>query len=98
MNNNLPFSIQRLFQINWNSINFRLILFNCADSAGKKRIRYQLPQMINNSDDSLLHYVLVTSLASYKFFVKKYFLDSYDDSPCIISNCYACNYRPTIDT
>ena len=98
MNNNLPFSIQRLFQINWNSINFRLTLFNCADSAGKKRIRYQLPQMINNSDDSLLHHVLITSLASYKFFVKKHFLDSYDDSPCTTSNCYACNYRPTNNT
>ena len=98
MNNNLPFSIQRLFQINWNSINFRLTLFNCADSVGKKRIRYQLPQMINNSDNSLLHHVLVTSLASYKFFVKKHFLDSYDDSPCTTSNCYACNYRPTNNT
>ena len=94
MNNNLPFSINQLFQINWTSINCPLIFFNCADSGGKNRIRYHLPQLINNSNIFLLNHIYFVSLASYKFFVKKHFLDSYDDSPCITPNCYACNYRP----
>merc|ERR1712002_944616 len=75
MNNTLPSSIQRLFQLNRFTNNNHLILFNSSDAGGKNRIRYSLPVLINNAPLAFLNDAQTLSKNNYKFSIKKYFID-----------------------
>ena len=91
MNNTLPSSIERLFQLNRFTNNNHLILFNSSDAGGKNRIRYSLPRLINSAPLAFLNNAQTLSKNNYKFFIKKYFINNYSDSPCLNVNCYPCN-------
>ena len=79
------------FQLNRFTNNNHLILFNCPDAGGKNWIRYSLPRLINNAPLAFLTNTHILSKINYKFFIKKYFMNNYSDSPCLNVNRYPCN-------
>ena len=59
VNNQLPYNIKKLFNfveasLNIPNPNFHLVHFLCDDASGKKRVRYHLPKLINDTDINLL--------------------------------------------
>ena len=57
----------------------------------KKRIRYYLPVLIKDIENSILRKSISLSISSFKLCLKNYFLYKYDDTPCHDLNCYPCN-------
>ena len=74
----------------WNY--YHLDNFNCPDASGKKRIRYHLPHLINNSSNLILSKVFTHSRNGFKMYLKKHLINDYDDSPCVEINCYSCSF------
>ena len=96
INNQLPIHIKKLFNFNNQrhfrvNTDFHLIDFNCNDEKGKKRIRYYLPVLIKDIENSILRKSISLSISSFKLCLKNYFLYKYDDTPCHDLNCYPCN-------
>ena len=92
MNNMIPLSLSEYFTVegNNNQGETKLEYFNCSDSNGKKRLRYHLPQFINSSPACIISKATTHSLIGFKKYVKSYILQNYDDTPCTVQNCYAC--------
>ena len=98
VNNMLPKNLKKLFTFvnrlslrHENNINFNLVHFNCSDSKGKKRIRYHLPILIRGTEPLILKKSITHSFIGFKLYTKNYILSTYDDSPCLDTNCYSCN-------
>ena len=100
VNNMLPrnlklmfsFSNTRLTDPNVNNTDlFYLTHFNCADAKGKLRLRYHLPKLIQDTNQLILSKSRSHSILGFKLYIKNYFLSTYNDSPCNVVNCYACN-------
>ena len=86
------FSNTRLTDPNVNNTDlFYLTHFNCADAKGKLRLRYHLPKLIQDTNQLILSKSRSHSILGFKLYIKNYFLSTYNDSPCNVVNCYACN-------
>ena len=90
VNGSLPAEISQLFELD-PADPTRLLYFSCDDSSGKKRIRYTLPHFINNAPSAIKLLAYSSSPDTFKIKVKTFFIRNYDDSPCVRTNCYACN-------
>ena len=90
INNMLPINLTRLFSFS-NINNFKLNHFNCQDSKGKNRIRYYLPKLIQDTNPLLLYQARCLTMLGFKLYTKFSILSDYNDSPCVINDCYACN-------
>ena len=90
INNMLPVNLSRLFNFS-NNDRFKLNHFDCQDSKGKHRIRYYLPKLIQETDLQILNKTRCFAMLGFKSYTKKYILSNYNDSPCTIVDCYACN-------
>ena len=86
----LPVNLSRLFNFS-NNDRFKLNHFDCQDSKGKHRIRYYLPKLIQETDLQILNKTRCFAMLGFKSYTKKYILSNYNDSPCTIVDCYACN-------
>ena len=91
INKRLPHKIMKYFQIDRNA-NTKLILFDCCNGNGKKRIRYSLPHLINTAPPSFTAKAYTHSLQGFKNYIKNTMISSYNNEICIIPNCYSCNF------
>lgn len=53
-------------------------------------VRYQLPILLNNNENSIINKVNTHSEFGFSFYVKRHLINSYEDN-CTIPNCYVCN-------
>ena len=94
MNDCLPRALSNFFIVRNNDNNddadIELEFFECSDSNGKKRIRYHLPRFINRSPACIKRKATTHSTLGYTKYAKNYILQTYDDTPCNIQNCYPC--------
>ena len=76
----LPYNLKKLFNFpnsnlnngnGNNNTNLKLTHFNCDDARGKKRIRYHLPKLIDETDISILNKARTLTMFSFKQFTKK---------------------------
>ena len=56
----------------------------------KRCIRFDLPRIINNTPTIILDKVDTHNLNGFSWYIKKYFLNNYQDT-CNIRNCYICS-------
>ena len=97
IHNKLPINLSEFFKLDVNNSNqLTLEYFDVVDIYGKKRIKYFLPHMINNSPRAIIDKVMTHSLPSYKFYAKQLMLNEYDCSPCVDLNCYACRRNTSV--
>ena len=88
-NDSLSYTTRYLFTIDQNT-SHNLVLFDCSNRNDRERIRYHLPRFINNCTPDIVHKASTHSLQGFKNYAKNYFLQSYDDAPCQLVNCYSC--------
>ena len=70
----IPCKIMRYFQNENNpENNLKLKFFDCQDEYGKKRIRYSLQHLINNTPALITDKVFTHSFLGYKNNIKRYF-------------------------
>ena len=55
-------------------------------------IGYILPKFINNAPVIITNKCSTHSLVGFKRYIKNYYINQYDTSPCSITNCYACRF------
>ena len=55
----------------------------------KKSLRFNLPQIVNNTPSLILDKIYTHSLNGYSWYIKQYIINSYEDE-CSIENCYIC--------
>ena len=90
INKVLPTNIENLFRIDPNEAH-KLQNFDCHDACGRERIRFKLPQMINAAPLDIIQKVNTHTINAFKINLKKYLIQTYDDSPCTRQDCYACD-------
>ena len=82
VNDMLPYNLKKLFNFpnsnlnngnGNNNTNLKLTHFNCDDARGKKRIRYHLPKLIDETDISILNKARTLTMFSFKQFTKNRF-------------------------
>jgi len=57
----------------------------------RQAISYKFPRTFNNMPQEVKEKIYTHSIASFKGFVKKRFLDSYEER-CVRPDCYVCNF------
>ena len=87
--NRLPIKLMRLFKFEENN-QMRLKFYQCTQKSARNRIRYSLPQLVNNSSNLIIEKAFTHSFLGYKNYIKKKMIDSYDDSPCTVQDCFSC--------
>ena len=73
-----------------NSNRLFLETFDCSNVNGKKRIRHFLPILINDSSHAIVEKAYTHSLFGYSTYIKKNFLNYYDNTPCRVPDCFSC--------
>ena len=96
MNNNLPLYFQNLQIIRPRDIHdhFTRSLnivqsYRIQHEFAKKCIRYNLPNLLRNTDENILSKVHTHSLEGYSLYIKRLYIRNYDEI-CHIENCYIC--------
>ena len=56
----------------------------------KNNIRYKIPHLLNNTDNSIIGKINTHSLFGFSKFIKYHYIESYS-SECVLRNCYVCN-------
>ena len=59
----------------------------------QKCLRFYLPIFVRSCPRVILDCIFTKTENSFNHFFKKYFIQNYSDSPCILSNCYSCRLK-----
>ena len=101
MNNTLPNHITCLFSrftpttafTIRNQTNKLLHEPNRNTRAGETSLSFSIPKLINNLNAETLELFKIENIHTFKRKLRQTFINGYQDSICMLSDCFACNHR-----
>ena len=88
--NQLPLYENRLIHQHNTRIAGNIHTVKTKHTFAKKCLRYNLPNLINNTHKNIKDKVHTHSLTGFSTYIKKICVDKYENT-CHIRNCYVCN-------
>ncbi len=67
----------------------KIHIFRTKHEYAKQCIRYDIPNLVNNTQHNIIEKIYTHSLHDFSRYVKKHLLQLYQDN-CTIINCYIC--------
>ncbi len=86
---NLHFKDNTSTHFNATRIQHKIHIFRPKHEYAKKCIRYDIPNLVNNTPHNIIEKIYTHNLQGFSRYVKNHLLQLYQDN-CTIINCYIC--------